>query len=664
MVSMPTRHNQLTQIENMKNKISKPFPTGLLSAACSAMLLGSASFGLAQSTATTNTFDIAGSTASFVNNWWGIGPTISWDDTRDAASDSASGSVRYEAAFTGAAAEQFMTHFTIANRWGWDQGTIIDATTYTNLSFDIKVDSSSAITPGGNYGYLEFGLTSYPALNTWNAMSTIGWNIPLSATGWTHHDIPINSTWSGIDTVVGFYIKMWSDGAHTNTLTFNVDNVMLTKPTAPVVIPPPTVSLKINTSGLNLVASSAGQYDRQQIKTVATSFGWIGAPEPITYEFTIKEGPGLGHNGFQAHLFLVPNSTDTASSIDWNTTNLFWMNVQGNGTTGAGEVSFHYKTNQPGGNTMLFNTDPSAIWTNTTTHESGPIGIGNLGTIISANILGTWKLTLNNDTNITVVASDGTTTNYTITADAATQFSGTVQAFFGAQPNDLLNLGLGYVFSKVKISNPSGTLIEDDFTGGTLDTVKWVKQASDAPGVFVVPTNSPLSVVWTLPAAGFYPQIGTNVASGSNWKSPLAENPVKIQSTMRQLLSSSELGSNNYFRMIKRPFVQLQVLMPGETNAPGTVTGKIGTPDPQTAGLPFNVTVSSVDSTWRRVSTADMVAITSSDTAAGLPADAALLGGTATFSVTLNTVGSVTVTASDVSDGTKTANTGTAITVN
>ena len=55
--------------------------------------------------------------------------------------------------------------------------------------------------------------------------------------------------------------------------------------------------------------------------------------------------------------------------------------------------------------------------------------------------------------------------------------------------------------------------------------------------------------------------------------------------------------------------------------------------------------------------------ITTSDAAATLPANAALVAGTRTFSVTLNTVGSRTVTATDITDGTKTANTSPAITV-
>src|SRR5262249_56274241 len=104
--------------------------------------------------------------------------------------------------------------------------------------------------------------------------------------------------------------------------------------------------------------------------------------------------------------------------------------------------------------------------------------------------------------------------------------------------------------------------------------------------------------------------------------------------------------------------------VPGETAAPGTPTGKTGTPNPQAAGTPFNVTVNAVDANWNLVNTiADTVALTSSDSNATLPANAALVSGTRTFSVTLNTVGGQTLTASDLTDGSKTANTSPSITV-
>ena len=112
------------------------------------------------------------------------------------------------------------------------------------------------------------------------------------------------------------------------------------------------------------------------------------------------------------------------------------------------------------------------------------------------------------------------------------------------------------------------------------------------------------------------------------------------------------------------PFVKLQVLVPGETAAPGTPTGKSGAPTARIAGTAFNVTIRAVDANWNLVSSTHTVGITSSDSIAALPANGAMSAGTRTVSVTLKTAGSQTVTASDLSDGTKTANTSPPITVN
>src|SRR5207244_324328 len=79
-------------------------------------------------------------------------------------------------------------------------------------------------------------------------------------------------------------------------------------------------------------------------------------------------------------------------------------------------------------------------------------------------------------------------------------------------------------------------------------------------------------------------------------------------------------------------FAKLQLLVPGETAAPGTANGKTGTPLAQTAGTAFNVTVNAVDANWNVVNTNDMIAISSSDANASLPANTALVGGTKSFS--------------------------------
>src|SRR5437773_4889024 len=115
---------------------------------------------------------------------------------------------------------------------------------------------------------------------------------------------------------------------------------------------------------------------------------------------------------------------------------------------------------------------------------------------------------------------------------------------------------------------------------------------------------------------------------------------------------------------LRPPFTKLQLLMPGETAAPGTASGKTGTPNAQTAGTAFTVTVNAVDANWYLVnSVSDTVGITSSDGSASLPGNAALSSGTMTFSVTLNTAGTKTVTASDITNTGMTANTSPSITV-
>src|SRR5207253_2954267 len=110
-------------------------------------------------------------------------------------------------------------------------------------------------------------------------------------------------------------------------------------------------------------------------------------------------------------------------------------------------------------------------------------------------------------------------------------------------------------------------------------------------------------------------------------------------------------------------FSKLQLLMPGETADPGSATGKTGAPSAQTAGSSFSVTVNAVDANWNPVSSTDTVGITSSNAHPTLPANAALVAGTKTFTVTLHTAAASTVTATDITDGTKTANTSPSMTV-
>jgi fibronectin-binding autotransporter adhesin len=98
------------------------------------------------------------------------------------------------------------------------------------------------------------------------------------------------------------------------------------------------------------------------------------------------------------------------------------------------------------------------------------------------------------------------------------------------------------------------------------------------------------------------------------------------------------------------PFSNLLVLAPNQTHAPGTATGKVGGVVSHLIGTPFDVTVLSVDAFFNSVSSSDTVSILSSDNTATLPADAALIDGANTNSVTFNQRGIFTVTATNTSN--------------
>src|SRR5207249_9558141 len=97
-------------------------------------------------------------------------------------------------------------------------------------------------------------------------------------------------------------------------------------------------------------------------------------------------------------------------------------------------------------------------------------------------------------------------------------------------------------------------------------------------------------------------------------------------------------------------FAQLQLLVPGETAAPATSTGKTGTPSAQIAGVSFGVTVNAVDAFWNLVNTVtDTLGLSSSDATATLPPNTAVVSGTTNLTVLFNANGTFTLTATDLS---------------
>jgi hypothetical protein len=624
-------------------------------------LLGSAAVSQAQLTNyIVNQFDDASGVDIWNNQgqWWGATPiTLEWDGAVNATTTSGpnhagSGSMKVTADWSDPNSDQYMRWQTLVGQ-NWNNSVKINGLDYTNCSFDIKFDPASGTNSGGNYGYMEPAVIT----STWGQIWAGQSNLPVT-NGWTHVVMPIDNTASGIDSLSGFGLKMWAKGSLTNLQTFWVDNIIFNVNLNPY-IPPPVMGLApiTQTPGLVLVSGAAGDYPRDMVATKSgANAGWVSQSAPVTYALTIAGYPDTNHNSFQSHIMLVPNP-GTETSPDWNEPNVVFLDIEG-GVGGATTATFRYKTNQPNGNTMIYNGDPT----------NGPVGA--IGTVTSATgPIGTWAMKFLNDTNITLTAPDGTTTNFFFPDPIAIQslFSGDVRAYFGIQKNGANNNGQSATFSRIQISGNSFP-VNDTFPGPDINsdpaTPIWDVVSDLASDLFVVSTNDKYWLSWSLPDIGYSLQMSTDL---TKWVDPGYTNVVQAGSVRKIKLSNSALPASPtaYYRMIKRVATQLQVLMPGETAAPDTATGKTGTPTPQQAGVAFDVTVNAVDSTWHLVSTAtDTVNLTSSDAGAALPPDAPLVGGTVKLNFAFGSSGSYTVTATDVTDPTKKANTGTSTTVN
>jgi len=282
--------------------------------------------------------------------------------------------------------------------------------------------------------------------------------------------------------------------------------------------------------------------------------------------------------------------------------------------------------------------------------------------------VGTWTVTFTDSTHGTLAGPGITPTNFVLSADiVANNFSPATSFMqFGMFKNDVPNDGHNNqahgTFGRVQFSGDAAQSFDDDFSGATL-TNKYAWRTTSASAVQLIPAGTAWIIDWSLPDFGFNLNSATEIIGP--WNQVNVSRTYQSAGRGHALVPQSALpaGTTDFFALIKRPFVKLQVLLPGETAAPNTASGKTGTPDPQSATIPFNVTVNAVDALWNRVPSSDTIAITSNDGSATLPADGILGLGTRTVSVTLNGSGTWTITATDVTDGTKTPGTSSSITI-
>ncbi|MHC1768563.1 MAG: hypothetical protein AB9869_30510 [Verrucomicrobiia bacterium] len=534
------------------------------------------------------------------------------------------------------------------NPWSHPTSANFNLSDYKSLEFDIKWDTTSSVSvadfntpPQGGEGGIAIWSVDYPGFSIRPTLATI--QVPAdAATAWAHVSVPIDPSISGIDPSKGIVLKKWITEAQRNAggnYGFWVDNVTLKGSDAPP--PPPTLSLDKPTPGLAFVAASGGQWDRQNIRTVGDGYSWVGATGPVSYSLTVADYADMA--GFQFHMYFVPGTPDPArADPDWHEPNVLSWTIGGN-ADGSAYSAVHYKTNAPDDNGILY-------------------GDGNLGGAGSTTPTGTWTILFDQNTSITTISPSGETNSAALPPEVVPAFEGPMKIYVGIVPGDPARVGQMAVLSRLKISGLPASL-ESDFLSQSLDTNVWEINAASPLGVQQIPTDAAYWVDWTLPALDFALE-GAAAVTGP-WRSP-APTGFDVGGKHRVLLRTSDLPGENagFWRLNKRSFTKLQVLLPGETAAPETSTGKTGSPIAQTAGVEFDVIVNAVDDNWNLTTGGrDNVRLTSTDDGAFLPGDTALVRGTVTIRVTLNTPGSWTITATDVTDESKTASTSSAVTV-
>jgi hypothetical protein len=611
--------------------------------------------------------------------WWNTSGTgMEVFDPTVSSSNNIPGSIHVTISLPGAAANpggganlcfgNFIAPEIGSNNWlGADESSDVDFSLYSALSFDILVN----ITTSSNNDIPIY-------LFDWNyATAQIG-SVPIPATsGWQHISIPIPSTFSFNDakapppngTAWGFY--NWYPNTPPAYSDFWIDNVQLV---GKGVVPPPTLTPPVATvQGLNVFASTANNsvWDRQQAMLVASNgLSWVGnasAAKPVSYSFTISgfpSGPNIAY-GTIAYLFLAPNPAAGDNAADWDETNAVTVRVQSTGT-GGGQMQFQYKVNEPGNQLMVFGNSP---YTNTPGSWDGVTSnyfeSGNLAAVQSAQLLGTWTIQFTSSTNGTLIAPDGTTTNFIFPPYNAAYFaeSNGFNVYLGMQANVTNALDQAVVYSTFAVSNVPSPLNDNFLTDASLNTSNWNSSFSTGPGgVLIVPSNAAYWLEWTLPATGF------SLAETARLTPPVVWNNVSTyvpfstinssqQLFSRQLISTSDLQPGNaaFFTLVKRAPAQLLILMPGETNAPNTATGKSGTPTPADLYSVGQVvfTVLAVDANWFPVGGVnDTIQIASSDSSGYVNGanPVALNNGSAQIDWYLGAAGTQTFTATDTTN--------------
>jgi hypothetical protein len=571
-------------------------------------------------------------------------------------------------------ADQNVFDITFGGGSPFDQSQQMQIITATNLSWYIRVKPGCTTDVNGNFGTLAGGFveTNYTALEldylTIPGAATNGWVLMAETNAASFIALANTANSANPNSAYAFAVcfDQNSYGSSpvypTNTLIYWIDNITVQSASKPPPPPPPptlgnpasgALPIARAVQGLNLfTGNNATLYNRQNIQATGANYTWVGASGPVSYSFTITNYPVGTNDAVQCQIFLIPNpGAETAP--DYTEPNLVFLDLESDTPNGGGaQWNFRYKTNEANGNAMVY-------------------GAGTLASLGTNTAIGTWTVTFTDNTNVTMTIPGGASTNFSIPdpiGATAALFATGVNIYFGSQAGNGGGANDHFVASEFKVTG-TGSDFDDNFVAdnGVLNSV-WTINAVAPTSVQMLGAGNPYWITWTTPAPNFQLETTSSLSDDSTWTAVTNHAPFNAGTNLTQLVSTNDLqpGSNAFFALIQHNY-QLQVLWPGETAAPGTPTGKTGTPTPislSTNGPNVTFTVNAVDAKWNLVPTInDTVAITSSDTAAGLPGNAPLSGGTGQFTIGFATPGKQTATASDVSNSSVASGTSSPITV-
>jgi len=445
---------------------------------------------------------------------WSAPGTLAYDNELDAGGGTPNGSLRLVNNFANNPGGYQQCVFTLGL-----SGTTNAVAVYSHIDLDVKVDPGSTPRAAGDYGTLDVILRNS---GDWTWLTCL--SVPLNGTGWTHISAPVNASANEVHHLT---LKI-GQNALLGPVVYNIDNITWTTSVGPP--PPPTMNIRPAKSGLNLVGSATGEYDRQNIYYSQSIGTWVGGFDDVTFSMTINDTPSAANANFQTHMFIVPGGPSSDTIPDWTLPTMIFIQVLNN-ANGTATAYFRSKVNEPNGNNQF--------WVPGAPSVTGP------------SLRGTWSVAFFPDNGVVLIAPDGTTNSFSIPDATAAAFAANLTAYFGVMPNTPANIGKGISFSQVRISSAGTPVVEDNFPGPELDTAKWLISAADPAGIkLLTPDTAGVWVSWTLPDAGFVLQSTPNL-SPPNW-STLTLPLIGSSSRQAHVPKGTPSAEQGYFQLIKQ----------------------------------------------------------------------------------------------------------------